>query len=88
MATYDDKTGGVDAVENASNTSDHNAPRGGDVDDQIIYDLQHHGEEVGFTFRSLMAAAVRLCGSLRKTSMLTRRTSLWACATMHISSHS
>lgn len=58
MAAYDDKNAGIDSIENASNegapvhTTRHNA------DDDIIRDLETHGEEVGFTFRSLMAAAV------------------------------
>jgi hypothetical protein len=79
MATYDDKTGGVDAVENASNNSDRGVPQGGNVDDQIIYDLQHQGEEVGFTFRSLMAAAVRMSSQVFCTLMLTKSKSMGMC---------
>ena len=61
MANYDDKNAGIDSIEHASNDSPpqvHGVHGRHDADEDIIRDLQTHGEEVGFTFRSLMAAAV------------------------------
>jgi hypothetical protein len=55
MAEYDDKRVNVDSIENVSNDS---IPAMGNVDDKIVYDLEHHGEEIGMTFRTIMAAAV------------------------------
>jgi uncharacterized protein YuzE len=54
MSEYDDKRVKVDSIENASND---NVPATGDVDDKIIFDLEHHGEEIGMTFRTIIAAA-------------------------------
>lgn len=49
-----EKTSNVDTIENIINDS---LPTG-NADDQIIRDLQEHGEEVGMTFRTIMAACV------------------------------
>jgi hypothetical protein len=63
MASYEDKsnTAHIDAIDNVSSDS---VPSSGNVDDKIIYDLEHHGEEVGITFRTFMAACVRALQAL------------------------
>ena len=57
MAQYDDKGPNVDSIEHASNDG---VPTTGNVDDKIVYDLEHHGEEIGLTFRTIMAAVVSI----------------------------
>jgi len=58
-----EKRADIDTIENVSSSSNDSLPTG-DADDKIIYDLQHHGEEIGMTFRTIMAACVKHTASL------------------------
>jgi len=70
MATIEEKAA-VDTVDQASSTGDHgNNGRKDDPfhgrgseegDEQIIRNLENTGEEVGLTWRTIMAAAVSFC---------------------------
>jgi len=51
-------TSQIDNIEQVSNDSSDVV----DANERIIHELETHGEEVGMTFRTIMAAAVSIVG--------------------------
>lgn len=77
----------VDAIESAD-SSDRNVPlhHVNSANEEIVQHLQTTGEEVGMTFRTIMAAVVSIPIYAGQKGVGTDHEifSPWACATMHI----